>query len=187
VRAFLAVNLPPATRVELYGALEPLRTSLADVRWLPAESLHMTLKFLGDVEGPDVERISATASDVLVKYPPMTLSMGGVGGFPSIRRANIVWIGVAVDPTFERMQRDVELAMSRLGFAREQRPFRGHITVGRAKSEARAPSLERIAGSVEYRGTIDVTAVELMRSHTDAAGARYETLTRYPLGPKDIE
>lgn len=187
MRSFLAINLPAAERERLHDALAPLREKTSDVRWLAPDALHMTLKFLGDIEGSDIERIGEIVSDVVAKYPLMTLAAGGVGGFPSIRRANIVWVGVSGDGRFDRLQRDLELATSRLGFTRELRPFRGHITVGRAKSETRAPSLERTAGIVEYTGSIDVRSVELMRSLTDAAGARYEQLARYSLGPGDIE
>jgi 2'-5' RNA ligase len=187
MRAFIAVNLPREERAQLHAALAPLREQVPLVRWLNPDALHITLKFLGDIEGSDLDRIRVTIDETVANHAPLTVALAGLGGFPSLRRANIVWIGVTADPRLDRLQRDIELALSRLGFAREKRPFRGHITVGRAQSEARLPSLERSTGVVEYTGSIVVESVELMRSHTDAGGARYETLSRHTLGEREIE
>jgi 2'-5' RNA ligase len=183
MRTFLALNLPPAERDALHDALAPLQQRELPIRWTAAESLHLTLKFLGEIEGSEVARIDETVRALARKHAAPTLRIGGVGAFPAIRRASIVWVGIQPDPPLLSLQRDVELAMSRLGYTREYKQYRPHITVGRVRNDTRAPDLERHAGSVRYESSVRVETVDLMRSHTGAGGSKYEPLLRVPLGP----
>jgi 2'-5' RNA ligase len=185
MRTFIALNLPAGERTRLYDALEPLRQRDLPIRWTAAESLHLTLKFLGEIEGSEVTRIEETLRGLARKHAPLTMRIAGVGAFPAIRRANVVWVGVQSEPAVLALQRDVELAMSKLGYTREYKPYRPHITVGRTRNDTRAPDLERHAGAVRYESSVDVATMDLMRSHTGAGGSRYEALVRVPLGTND--
>lgn len=187
MRAFLAINLPSDERSLLHDALGPLRERMTQVRWMTPDALHVTLKFLGDIEGSDIERIGLAVRDALEPHAPLVADLGGLGGFPSLRRAAVVWVGVAPEVHLTRMQRDLEMAMSRLGFMREHKPFRGHVTVGRAQIAAQPPSLERLAGMVEYTGRVEVGHVDLMHTLTDAGTVRYETLARFALNDMETE
>jgi len=184
MRTFIALNLPAAERERLYAALEPLRERDQPIRWTAAESLHLTLKFLGEIEGNEVARLEETMRAIAGKHAPLTLRIGGVGAFPAIRRASIVWVGVQPDPAVLALQRDVELAMSKLGYTREYKTYRPHITVGRTRNESRAPDLERHTGVVQYESSVHVGTMDLMRSHTGAGGSKYEALLRVALGTK---
>jgi 2'-5' RNA ligase len=184
MRTFVALNLPAAERVRLHDALAPLRERGLPVRWMAPEALHLTVKFLGDTEGDgvaDIERVLAAAA---ARRAPIRLRIGGLGAFPSLRRANVLWVGAAPDPELLALQKDVELALSRLGYPREQRPFRPHVTIGRLRSDGRAVDVERLGGSVGYDAVVDVETVDLMQSLAGAAGSRYETLLRRRLGEK---
>jgi 2'-5' RNA ligase len=184
MRTFVALNLAAAERDRLYAALEPLRERDLPIRWTAADSLHLTLKFLGEIEGSEVARIEETMRGIARRHAPLTLRIGGVGAFPAIRRASIVWVGVQSDPAVLSLQRDVELAMSRLGYTRDYKTYRPHITVGRTRNESRAPDLERHTGAVRYESSVQVETMDLMRSHTGAGGSRYEPLLRIALGSK---
>ena len=184
MRTFIALNLPGSERDALYAALEPLRQRDLPVRWTAAASLHLTLKFLGEIEGNEVARLDEALQIIAHKHAPLTLRIGGVGAFPAIRRANIVWVGIHAEPALMALQRDVELAMSRLGYTRDYKPYRPHITVGRARNDTRAPDLERQAASVRYESSVQVETMDLMRSHPGAGGSKYEPLLRVPLGKK---
>jgi RNA 2',3'-cyclic 3'-phosphodiesterase len=185
VRTFIALNLPAAERVLLYDALAPLRETSLPVRWLVATSLHVTIKFLGDTDAAAVPDIDRALHEAAARRAPIDLRIGGLGGFPSLRRASIVWIGVAPDPALMALYRDLEPALSRLGYPRETRPFRPHITVGRVSgSAARMPDLERLGGLVTFTATIPVATVDLMQSHPGAKGSRYETLLSRTLGDR---
>lgn len=184
MRTFVAINLPPEERQRLHDALAPLRERDLPVRWAAPESLHITVKYLGDTESSAVAAVDRVLADAAARREPMTLTVGGVGAFPTLRRANIVWVGAAAAPELMALQKHLEPALSRLGFPREQRPFRPHITVGRARSDARALDIERYVGLVDYEAIVRIDTVELMQSHQSSRGSRYETLLTRRLGEK---
>ncbi|HSJ08903.1 MAG TPA: RNA 2',3'-cyclic phosphodiesterase [Longimicrobiales bacterium] len=184
MRTFIALNLPRDERERLHASLEPLRARGLPVRWVEADSLHITLKFLGEIEGVEVEPLNAALATVAARHGPLELQLGGFGAFPSLRRANVFWLGVSDDGPLDRLQRELELTMSRMGYAREYKPFRAHLTVGRTRGEARAPDVERLAAGIDYKGTVRIETLDLMRSHTGGTGSRYEALARWTLGEK---
>jgi RNA 2',3'-cyclic 3'-phosphodiesterase len=185
VRTFVALNLPEAERAHLFASLEPLRAKSLPVRWVAPDALHVTVKFLGDTESEAVTPLDEVLHTAAARRGPVTLRIGGLGAFPSLRRANILWVGIAGDTELALLHRELEPALSRLGFPREQRPFRPHITIGRAHSGARAMDIERLGGLVDYEATITVETVDLMQSHTGPGGSRYETLLRRRLGEQE--
>ncbi|HEX6309726.1 MAG TPA: RNA 2',3'-cyclic phosphodiesterase [Longimicrobiales bacterium] len=182
MRTFVALNLPGTERERLHAALEPLRSRRLNVRWIGAAALHVTVKFLGETDGSSVERVQDVLRHAASRHSTITLRIAGVGAFPSLRRANIVWMGVAPDAELNALQRELEPALSRLGFPREQRPFRPHITVGRAERNTRAPDIERLAGLVTHEAEVTVNTIDLMLSRPGAGGSTYEALLRCPLG-----
>lgn len=184
MRTFVALNLPPEERERLHAALEPLREKSLPVRWVAPEALHLTVKFLGDTESAAVEAVDEVLQTAAERRAPVTLRVGGLGAFPSLRRASILWVGVAGDAELASLQRELEPALSRLGFPREQRPFRPHITVGRARSGAKALDIERLGSLLDYEAVITVETVELMQSVMGPDGSHYETLLRRRLGEK---
>jgi RNA 2',3'-cyclic 3'-phosphodiesterase len=182
MRMFVALNLERAVRSQLHAALEPLRGRDWPVRWLPAHALHLTLRFLGDVDGSDLYRVEEALRGVAEKHGPQRLDIAGFGAFPSLRRASVLWAGVEPAPPLMALQRDVDLAVSRLGYGRETRPFRPHVTVARLRSGARPADIERNIDEFDYSRSLDVETMDLMRSHLDADGARYEAILRLGLG-----
>jgi RNA 2',3'-cyclic 3'-phosphodiesterase len=97
MRVFVALNLPSDIRRNLADSLEPLRQRQLPVRWTREESLHLTLKFLGDIDGTEVPRLKDTLQVVAGAHAPLVMSITGIGAFPSLRRASVLWAGVAPD------------------------------------------------------------------------------------------
>jgi RNA 2',3'-cyclic 3'-phosphodiesterase len=184
LRTFIALNLDRDTRAELHRSLEPMREKGWPMRWTAAPTLHLTLRFLGDIEGSEVPRLEESLRAVAAKHGPQRLEIGGFGAFPSLRRANVLWVGLAPTQPLMALQRDVELATSKLGYGRDAKPFRPHITVARLTSGARAPDVERSTGDYDYSHAVDVLTMELMRSHLDPDGAKHEALARFTLGER---
>lgn len=182
MRVFVAVNLPAAERRRLYSSLAAFRERPLPVRWVEPDALHITLKFIGEIDGSEVAGLEAALRSVAAEYASLDLAIGGFGAFPSLRRANVFWVGAAAQPALLALQADLELALARVGYPREQRPFRPHVTVARVRSGGRAPDVERLIAGHDYHGVVSVRTVDLMRSHTGPDGARYETLLRAPLG-----
>jgi 2'-5' RNA ligase len=177
VRLFLALNLPPTVREALWAATEPLRDLGLPVKWVRGEGIHLTLKFLGDVdEGREAELMAALAR-AASGGRALPLAVGGFGVFPDFRRPRVVWAGIAPEPALEILQHRVEQEFAPLGFPTEARAFRPHVTLGRAAREARPRDLMGLEGALaalEFAETALVGAVDLMQSTLQSGGAVYQ-------------
>ena len=184
MRLFLAINPPEDVRRAIIDATSVLREAAPSLRWIDAARVHLTLKFLGEQPDAVVPGLAAALDDVARRHRPFAMTIGEVGAFPNFRRARVVWMGVQREPRLELLHHDVELAGERLGFALDGRAFRPHLTLARvpdgtAEDELRA--LSRASRRVRFEDTADVTGMDLMRSVTDPAGARYDRLHTAPL------
>src|SRR4051812_26055426 len=134
MRLFLAVNLPTDLRRRLSLAAQPLRDAVDDARWVHEEKIHLTLKFLGDVDEDRLPSITGAVDSVACTHAVPVVKISGAGAFPSLRRPNVIWMGVEPDPRLELLHHDVEVAFDAMGFELEGRPFRPHITIGRLRA-----------------------------------------------------
>lgn len=185
MRLFVAVNLPDAERHALAEALSGLSRGTLPVRWTARDGLHITMKFLGEVDDALAAPLGEALAPALADVKPFDLSLGGFGAFPSLEQPRVLWVGVERHPALELLANDVERALAGFGFAPELKPFQPHITVGRVKKDARAAALKPLARRVvefAYEGTMIVEGVDLMRSTPGASGSRYEVVRRAPLG-----
>lgn len=177
MRLFVAINLPEAERRAAHEATAPLRHGKLPVKWVGEASLHVTLKFLGEIAAERAEAIG-TALEVAVQGArPFEVGLGGIGAFPSMARPRVVWLGVERHPALELLANDVERALQPFGFEAELRPFQPHITLGRAKqgaSGAAFAGLEKLIARVAYEGMAPVGSVDLMESVLRPAGAEYQ-------------
>ncbi len=137
MRCFIAVELDTATRRPLVKLLRDEFPRTRDVRWCTERQLHVTLKFLGDVEPADIEPVCAVIRAASARVAPFEIGLETFGAFPDPRRPRVLWCGIR-DET-QGCRRWLELAdplLGDLGFAREDRAFSPHVTLGRAKSPA---------------------------------------------------
>jgi 2'-5' RNA ligase len=185
VRLFIAVNLPDAEKDRMWDALSPLRDGHLGVRWIARDAIHLTLKFLGEVTDAQVDRVAARLGRVAARHTPFELRLAGVGGFPSLDRARIWWLGIEPDTRLMNLQTEVEEALVDEGFEREDRPFTAHITIGRTARNGMPPdarAARAAAAAIDYEARWPVTSADLMRSYLGRDGARYERLYHAPLG-----
>lgn len=176
VRLFVAVNLPDVLRRSLWTASEPLRAVGYPIRWVQLEGLHLTLKFLGEVTASREAEIIAALQSAVRGAKPFSLALDGLGAFPTAARPRVLWIGCEAAPPLELLQHRIERAFAEIGFPVEGRPFHPHLTVGRARRDARPrdfAELERTLAALEVHGDLLVSAVDLMESVLGRGGARY--------------
>lgn len=181
VRSFVAVPLPGPVQQAVFAVADELAVALPGVRWSrKVENMHVTVKFLGDV---DEERLAAFGADLqvaLAVLPAFPIAVRGMGAFPSARRANVLWAGID-DPTggLQQAAAVVEtLATKADAGERETRTFRAHVTIGRAKVpvDARGP----LAGLGERRfGSATVDALHVYESRL--GGGRQHAGSTYVL------
>jgi 2'-5' RNA ligase len=190
MRAFIAVELPDAIRSKLQQEIDDLRAlpSGRAVRWVSAASIHVTLKFLGEVALDRIELISSAMPEVTASLTPFDLSVRGLGAFPNMRRPRVVWIGTEDrSGQLAQAQKELEDRLARAGFERESRPFNPHLTLGRVRRDASGGDVERLGQALASAaapdiGELRVNGLSLMRSELRSTGAVYSRISHAPLG-----
>lgn len=183
VRSFICIELPDEVKSEIAQFQARFKGEPASVSWTKPENVHLTLKFLGDVEEERLAEVHRILVEVAACFSPFELAASGCGVFPSERNPRVLWIGVREDEGhLQRLARAVEDAMAGLGFAREDRPFQAHLTIGRVRTAAGARELARklIAQSFSSR-PFRADRITLMRSDLRPSGAIYTPLHIIPL------
>jgi RNA 2',3'-cyclic 3'-phosphodiesterase len=182
LRTFVAVPLPGPVQSVIFEAAQSLSGVLPPVKWSrKAENLHVTVKFLGQVAEDRVHQLGTALDAALGRLPRFSISVRGLGAFPRPRAARIVWAGVD-DPTqgLATVAAAVEDTAARLGFARAERPFRAHVTVGRSKEPVDAGTA--LAGWTERRfAAVTVDEVHLYESRLGGEGSTYVLRARAAL------
>ena len=130
IRAFVGVRIDPNVVQKISEAQSQLKRSLIGIRWVGRENLHFTLKFLGAVKEEKVAPIANGLEQALRAIPRFSIIGRGIGVFPDIRRARVLWVGLE-GKTLGSLAMEVETALEPIGFAREKRDFRPHLTIGR--------------------------------------------------------
>ncbi len=182
-RCFVAVPLAEPARSAVAAYLDGLRATVAGVAWTRADQLHLTLKFLGNVPASRVPEIAERLGDALRAIPACTLDVAGIGAFPSLARPQVLWVGVRA-VGLVRIADVVETSCAAEGFAREPRPFRPHVTLGRVRSRTPrgAPDLALLARDGDRPfGASPVRGAALFRSQLGSGGARHHVLAELPL------
>lgn len=185
MRLFIALNLSDGAKEGVYDAARPLREAGLPVRWLDPDTYHLTLKFLGNPHPDLTPRVSEVIDEVGGKNRSFSMEIRAFGAFPTIRRPRVLWAGVEPVLALRCLKQDVEWGLASLGFSRETSAFHPHITVGRARAETGAGAfrgLDALVADLDFRHHIDVTSVELMRSHLSRTGARYSVVSSAALG-----
>lgn len=170
---------------QLLGLLEKLKNCQAHLSVPREESMHVTLKFLGDIPESAIGRISDSIGDIAGRTEQFELEVVGTGAFPNIRSPRVLWVGLSDDGKLSRLAQAIDAAMAEFGIPREKRPFQPHVTVARVKSMRNiddALSILREYAQVKF-GKFMVRDVRLKKSTLTPSGALYEDLAVKPLSP----
>lgn len=183
MRLFLAAELPAPVRREL-EAWSSLARELPGWRFLDAASVHLTLRFLGEVSAERDLEARPVWREVVAGGRAVRLRLAGAGCFPPRGRPRVLWAGIEeLEPrtALHALARELEQAARELGFAAEPRPYQPHLTVARARREGEAA---RPAHALEGTAAGWVREVVLFESRLGPEGARYTALESFPLrGP----
>lgn len=187
LRAFIAVEIPLSIRQAILDQTEFLRAALGSiVRWVPLDNMHLTLKFIGDVSPANVDMLSQMLINETTGCEPFSMDIGGLGSFPTPRRARVIWVGIRAPTALASLQRGLESAAARLGYEEEARPFSPHLTIGRVRQQVSASEQQQVRAALEKAqvsalGVAEVTAVHLFKSDLKSSGAEYTRLFSAPL------
>lgn len=183
-RLFVALELPPDVTAALAQTQDWLKARAPEqtLRWVKPESVHLTLKFLGDVPVTQRDALQDALLRAVQNQNPFTLVAGGLGCFPNAQRPRVTWVGLHHDMMALHALRDaVEAQIAPLGYPTENRPFHPHLTLGRVHREARREAVQAVGkliaeSSFTDRHAWDIDAVTLFRSELKPGGAVYTPL-----------
>mgnify|MGYP001027953397 CR=1 FL=1 len=193
VRSFIAVELPSEIRAELASLEERLKARRHPfVKWVDSESIHLTLKFLGNIALATVPQIIDAITKIAQPISPFRLQMGGLGVFPNWQRPQVVWVGIGGEVgKLAILQRDMEAALSPLGFPPESRSFKAHLTLGRLRERTSPKDKQKFGEwvtSIKFETALsfEVNALSLMKSQLTPSGAIYSQLASIELGGQGV-
>ncbi len=181
IRSFVALAIPSRVKEEIGGIIGKLRGLSGDVKWVNPQNLHITLKFLGEVEEGTLEEVYQVVERCARKTAAFSFSLSGVGIFPNPQRPRVFWIGIKegvreLEDLFCCLERELEV----LGFQKEKRGFSPHLTIGRARSPR---GMERLVGGIkgiEYNSRrIEASSLFLVKSKLTPQGPIYSPLGEF--------
>lgn len=182
LRLFVAVDLSDPIKADLSSLVGEFRRLAPEERWVRPEAIHLTLKFLGWTLKERVGTIEEAIAESIRPFRAFSLEVRGVGVFPNLHGPRVVWVGV-IDhgTTLAHLCASVDAGLEPLGFSREERPFRPHLTLGRLAEGRRVPRdlVDAIAGKAQNPfGVFKVKAVTLMQSDLSPGGSIYTPLAK---------
>lgn len=185
IRTFIAIDVPQQVRRKAQATIETLSETTNSIRWVAPENVHVTMKFLGDVDETDIYEVCRRTATAVADCAAAQVHCHGVGAFPSVERPRTVWLGVAdPDAYLEQLHANVEGGLAPMGFPREQRRFHPHVTLGRLRYGRRdvGDLIDRIKEMQVDAGMIQVDELVIYASERGPEGPRYTVLGRAPLG-----
>jgi 2'-5' RNA ligase len=198
LRIFIALDIDDAIRVRISSFLDGVRNFAPDAGWVRPESLHLTLKFIGEKPPEQVEEIKHALARI--RTTPFELSFRGYGFFPTPKTARVFWVGIAADSQLTKLATTVEATTAALGIPKEDHAFSPHLTLARRrggsgaprrdKSDAANPAFERLQQKLAAMpapdfGTMTAREFFLYQSQLSRSGARYTKLERFALRDDD--
>ncbi len=188
MRAFVAVELPEATRFRLQEEIIRLRKAGGRVSWVRPEHMHLTLRFLGDITEDQKTAIAQTLLGVCADAVPMRLAVEGIGAFPNLRRPAVVWAGIRlVEGDLAGLQSKIEQTARKIGLVPDNKPFHPHVTLARIRDLSLAGGLaeamrDRAGGDTPAFGDeFEAAAVALFRSDLKPGGPEHTRLEEFSL------
>lgn len=182
LRAFLAIPLTAELLAKVQQVQEALAQKMPGVRWTNPDTMHLTLKFFGDIPEEFLEKIGKVMLSIGHLNAPFSVDISGVGAFPSPARPRVIWLGIRDAAALKTLHAGFESALTQIGIAPEERPFAPHLTLGRVRSGPigahQVPDAFREVGC----GALPVDKVVLFESRLRPAGALHVPIKTVMLG-----
>ena len=181
MRLFVAIEILEEIRNALAAFIKELRAVAPHLKWVRAENLHVTLKFLGHTDEAKLSAIENVLTGVRCAEP-VAFDFKGLGFFPNEKRPRVFWAGMHTSPNLRTIAADIDHAVHRLGFPLEERPFTPHLTLARFDPPDVHPKLASIIAENHSREFGGMTACQfhLIQSNLKSTGAEYTTLRSFP-------
>lgn len=182
MRAFIAIELSDGAKQYLAKLQTQLKKSGADIKWVNPSNIHLTLKFLGEINEEQLAEISGIMQKIASSQKEFVLGLGNIGAFPDISSAKVIWAGVNEgEEETKFIAKNLEEAISEIGIPKEGRPFSSHITIGRPRSGLNRTKLMQLLKELtekpaEEKPQFKVARIALYKSTLTSEGPIYEAL-----------
>jgi len=182
IRAFICIELDREIAIKIRDYQYYIKTFGRGVRWVKPEGIHLTLKFLGDVEEANIASIAERLKAIAQDFAPFKIKLAGSGAFPNFKRPRIYWIGVEESTgALEKLHDLIDSELEKEGFERERRKFSPHLTLGRIKF---IQEVEKISTELQRTNFEDEEflsrEIVIMKSELQPGGAVYAPLFKIP-------
>jgi RNA 2',3'-cyclic 3'-phosphodiesterase len=184
IRSFISIELPESVKINLAQIESKLKTTCQfPVKWVSPDNIHLTLKFLGNIDTSKIDSITEAVRSALHNESPITLNFAGLSVFPSLKNIQIVWVGLGGElDALNVIQNKIETQLIPLGFPPEKRQFTAHLTLARIKeyaSYAEKQVLAHVISNTEINCDLSfkVNTINLMSSQLTRTGAAYRSLS----------
>jgi len=186
VRTFVALLIPPDWAAHLGALSNRLSAGTRGLSWVKAENLHITLRFLGDLDEAAVDRTRAAVSQSLALATAPQARLGSLSAFPNLTRPRVLWVGLSEGAeAVSSLAATADAGLREAGFGPSDRPFRAHITLARVREGARGLETLREAANPDAPPPAHLDRVAVMKSDLHPSGSRYTALQEVRLRPPD--
>lgn len=183
MRTFIAIKLEDSIKKSLTTLLEKMRHKGGKIKWVKEEGMHLTLKFLGEIQETKVSEVEKILEKITQNSSSFSIRIKGTGCFPHRRNPRVLWTGVEGGEQLVSFHNQLDVELEKIGFEREKREFRPHLTLGRVKSVF---SIKEIMDELEKHqdtvfGEMKVNKITFFRSVLKPSGAEYSVLSEFSL------
>ncbi len=179
IRAFIAVEIDKTNKQRLSKLISDLKKSNTDIKWVSEHQMHLTLKFLGNIEQDRVQVISDALKSIADNFKGFDIRLSKIGAFPNLRRPRVIWLDIDKGAEeLKSLSSKIEIELEKIGFKKEKREFKSHLTLGRVRSLKNIENLEKIINKTDFQplNEIKIDKLVLFQSTLTPKGATYTQL-----------
>jgi len=184
IRCFVAVQVPATVLSAVEQYIKALNKTVSDIHWVKVNGIHVTLKFLGEIQPALVEQVEEIMVPLSHLYKPFRIKLKGSGCFPNKSKPRVFWLGLEQDSakTLSEIHGWIDTNLKPLGFSEEERGFSPHLTIGRVRKPQNFDNLFNFIEKKPFaEHAFSIEKIDLMRSELKPTGAEYSEIKSYPL------
>ncbi|MBX7077096.1 MAG: RNA 2',3'-cyclic phosphodiesterase [Methanobacteriaceae archaeon] len=182
IRSFLAIEIEPDLKPLINNLIKEFKNTDANIKYVTADNMHLTLKFFGDVSEDKLNKIEKATNNVLKDFSQFNLRVEGMGTFPNSDHIKVIWVGIDNNSELELLEKKLDNEFNKLGFKKE-RNYTSHLTIGRMKNAKNKQKVQKIIqeNNEVFIGEMTVDKLHLKKSTLTSNGPIYEDLKVFPL------
>lgn len=184
IRSFIAIEIDEQNKQKISSLIAQLKKSDTHIKWITENQMHLTLKFLGNINETDVEKISNSLKFVAKTFSAFTIQFSRIGAFPNIDRPRVIWLGIDKGSgDLKLLNAKIENELEKLGFKKEKREYTAHLTLGRVKSLKNIQNLTKLINEIKpnLEDELKINKLILFQSTLTPKGALYTPLSQYSI------